>query len=106
MTELVFVRRRDFYLTTKSHDAHPWGVHMVLWVACPWAGVGACQGEAAPVVDLILEEQEVEAPCQEEQAGAWASEAYLSDGNNTFFICYFVNMLLCNFPLVLSINKL
>lgn len=30
-----------------------------------------------PVIDLILGEQEVEAPCQEDQEGAWASEAYL-----------------------------
>lgn len=30
-----------------------------------------------PVLDLILVEREVEAPCQEEQEGAWASEAYL-----------------------------
>lgn len=49
----------------------------MLWVACPWAGAGACQGVAVPVLDLILGEQAVEAPCQEEQEGAWASEAYL-----------------------------
>lgn len=30
-----------------------------------------------PGIDLIPGEQEVEAPCQEEQGGAWASEAYL-----------------------------
>lgn len=30
-----------------------------------------------PVLDLILGEQEVEEPYQEEQEGAWASEAYL-----------------------------
>lgn len=30
-----------------------------------------------PVLDLILGELEAEAPCQEEQEGAWASEAYL-----------------------------
>lgn len=29
------------------------------------------------MIELILEAQEVEAPCQEEQEGAWASEAYL-----------------------------
>lgn len=39
--------------------------------------MGACQGVAVPVVDLILGEQEVEAPCQEDQEEAWASEAYL-----------------------------
>lgn len=39
-------------------------------------GVGAYRGAAVPV-DLILVEQEVEGPCQEEQEGAWASEAYL-----------------------------
>lgn len=39
-------------------------------------GVEACRGAAVPV-DLILVEQEVEAPCQEEQEEAWASEAYL-----------------------------
>lgn len=39
-------------------------------------GVEACWGAAVPV-GLILVEQEVEAPCQEEQEEAWASEAYL-----------------------------
>lgn len=39
--------------------------------------MGACQGVVVPVLDLILVEQEVEAPCQEVQEGAWASEAYL-----------------------------
>lgn len=53
----------------------------MLWVACPWAGVVAWQGAVVPVVDLILEEQEVEAPYQGEQAGAWASEAYLCKRN-------------------------
>lgn len=32
---------------------------------------------AVPVLDLLLEEQEVEAPCQEDQEEAWASAAYL-----------------------------
>lgn len=54
----------------------PWEVHTVLWEACPSVGVGACQG-AAVHVDLILVEQGVEAPCQEEQEEALASEAYL-----------------------------
>lgn len=39
-------------------------------------GVGACRGAAVPV-GLILVEPGVEAPCQEEQEAAWASEAYL-----------------------------
>lgn len=39
--------------------------------------MGACQGVEVHVVDLILGEQEVEAPCQEDQEEAWASEAYL-----------------------------
>lgn len=58
---------------------------MVLWVACPSAGVGAFQGAAVPVTDLIPGEQEVEAPCQEEQEGAWASEAYLCNTNNKVY---------------------
>lgn len=43
--------------------------------------MGACQEVAVPVLDLILGEQEVEEPCQEEQEGAWASEAYLWNTN-------------------------
>lgn len=39
--------------------------------------MGAYQEVAAPVLDLILGEQEVGAPCQEELEEAWASEAYL-----------------------------
>lgn len=39
--------------------------------------MGACQGAAVPLLDLILVEQGVEAPCQGEQEGAWASEAFL-----------------------------
>lgn len=45
--------------------------------------MGACQGAAVPLLDLILEEQGVEAPCQGEQEGAWASEAFLQ-GTNKF----------------------
>lgn len=36
-----------------------------------------------PVLDLILEEQEAEAPCQGEREEAWASEAFLQ-GTNKF----------------------
>lgn len=54
----------------------PWEVHMVLWVACPWVGVEACQGVVVPVLGLIQGGQEAEAPCQGEQ-GAWASVAFL-----------------------------
>lgn len=71
----------------RCHSAYPWEVRTVLWVACPWAGVGACQGEVVPVIDLILGEQEVEAPCQEEQGEAWASEAYLGNTNNEVYRC-------------------
>lgn len=54
----------------------PWEGRTGLGEACPWVGVGACPGEAAPF-GLILVEQEVEAPCQEEREEAWASEAFL-----------------------------
>lgn len=56
--------------------AYPWEVHM-LWVARPSEGEGACWAAGGHVVDLILEEQEVVAPYQEGQEGAWASEAFL-----------------------------
>lgn len=55
----------------------------MLWVACPWAGAGACQVVAVPVLGLIPVEQEEEAPCQEEREGAWASEAYLWNTNKS-----------------------
>lgn len=55
----------------------PWEVHTALWGACPLAGVEACQGAEALVLDWILVEQGAEAPCQEEQEVAWASEASL-----------------------------
>lgn len=54
-------------------SSHPWG--MVPGEACPLV-VAACWGAAEPS-EPILEEQEVGAPCQEEQEVAWASEAYL-----------------------------
>lgn len=45
--------------------------------------MGAYQGAAVPVLDLILEEQGAEAPCQGEREEAWASEAFLQ-GTNIF----------------------
>lgn len=53
---------------------------MELWEACPQV-VGACWGAAEPVEPSLVE-QEVGAPCQEEQEVAWASEAYLWDMNS------------------------
>lgn len=61
----------------EDSKSYPWEVHTALWVACPLAGVEACQGAEALVLDLIPVEQGAEAPCQEEQAVAWASEAFL-----------------------------
>lgn len=64
-------------LSYPEAQVDPWEVRTALWAASPWAGVGACQGAVVPVLDLIPEGQEVEAPCREVQAGAWASEAFL-----------------------------
>lgn len=54
----------------------------MLWVACPLAGVEACQGAEALLLDWIPVEQGAEAPCQEEQEAAWASEASLHTINS------------------------
>lgn len=54
-------------------------------------GVEACWGAAVPG-GLILVEQEAEAPCQEEQEEAWASEAYLHGSNKASSSLTFVHM--------------
>lgn len=61
----------------KTSKSYPWEVRTALWVACPWAGVEACQGAEALALDLIPGEQGAGAPCQEEQEEALASEAFL-----------------------------
>lgn len=60
----------------RGSKTHPWEVRTALWVAYPWAGVEACQGAEALVLDLIPVEQGAAAPCQVEQE-AWASEGFL-----------------------------
>lgn len=40
---------------------YPWEVRRELWVACPWVE-GAYQEEAVPSTEMILVEQELEAP--------------------------------------------
>lgn len=70
-------RNRAEALVEEGVLSCPWEVRKALWVACPWAGVEACRGAEALVLDWIPAEQGAGAPCQAEQEDAWASEAFL-----------------------------
>lgn len=63
-------------LSLTEAQGDPWEGHM-LWVAHPSEEEGACWEAGGHAVDSTQEEQEVVAPYQEGQEGAWASEAFL-----------------------------